>query len=148
MYTYAISILLRDHMNQDKKTKILIIDDEELICWSLKKVFEKEKYSVNCAYTGDDALQRLNENGYDVVITDLKLPDTKGLEIVKKIKALSGDTSVIVMSSYISEPVIMDDIMKQGVFRCVNKPFEINDIICDVKDAVEFKKSGASGIRK
>ncbi|GBD97498.1 MAG TPA: response regulator [Nitrospirae bacterium] len=131
-------------MNLDKKIKILIIDDEELICWSLKKIFEKEEYSVNCAHTGDDALRKLNENRYDIVITDLKLPDVRGLEIVKKIKEMAVDTVVIVMSSYFPEPVV-DDVMKHGVFRCVNKPFEINDIISDVKDAMEIKEKGAIG---
>ncbi|HDH52991.1 MAG TPA: response regulator [Nitrospirae bacterium] len=135
---------MRGHVDLDKKIKILIIDDEELICWSLKKLFEKVEYSVNCAHTGDDALQKLNEKSYDVVITDLKLPDVKGLEMVKKIKEIAVDTVVIVMSSYFSEPV-MDDVMKQGVFRCVNKPFEINDIISDVKDAMEFKEKGVIG---
>ena len=132
------------HLNLNKKIKILIIDDEELICWSLKKIFEKEEYSVNCVHTGDDALRKLNENRYDIVITDLKLPDIKGLDIVKKIKEMAVDTVVIVMSSYFSEPVV-DDVMKHGAFRCVNKPFEINDIISDVKDAMEIKEKGGIG---
>ncbi len=126
-------------MNIDKKTNILIIDDEELICWSLKTSFEKiDEYCVRCAYTGDDALKNIIENQFDVVITDLKLPDVNGLELLKKIKGMAKDTPVIVISAYFSEP-IMDDIKKYGVFRCVNKPFEINDIISDVREAIELR---------
>jgi len=59
-----------------KDMKILVVDDEELICWSLKRTFEKHAgHSVCCVYTGNEAIQKIMENQYDVVITDLKLPE-------------------------------------------------------------------------
>lgn len=113
--------------------KILVVDDEELICWSLKRSFERHAgHSVCCVYTGNDALQKIMENQYDVVITDLKLPDLNGHELVKRIKELGIDTPVIVISSYLSEN-ILNDVMKQGVIRCINKPFQIEDILNDVE---------------
>ncbi|MEN8263397.1 MAG: response regulator [Nitrospirota bacterium] len=121
-----------------KKVKILIIDDEELICWSLKQSFEKvEGYTVNCAYTGDDALHKLNEEQYDVVITDLNLPDVKNYEIVSKIRNITSNTPVIVISAYLSEPVL-STVSKAGVFKCINKPFEINYIMGEVKEAMKY----------
>lgn len=117
--------------------KILVVDDEELICWALKRTFENHAaaHSVCCVYTGNEALRKIMENEYDVVITDLKLPDINGAELVKKIKELGIKTPVIVMSSYLSEG-ILNDIMKQGVVRCVNKPFQIEDIVNDVEHIV------------
>ncbi|MBI5211845.1 MAG: response regulator [Nitrospirae bacterium] len=113
--------------------KILVVDDEELICWSLKRTFEKHSgHSVCCVYTGNDAIQKVMENQYDVVITDLKLPDFNGAELVRKIKELGIDTPVIVISSYLSEG-ILNDVIKQGVLRCINKPFQIEDILNDVE---------------
>ncbi|MDA8214799.1 MAG: response regulator [Nitrospiraceae bacterium] len=113
--------------------KILVVDDEELICWSLKRTFEKHAgHSVCCVYTGNDAIKKIMENQYDVVITDLKLPDVHGTELVRKIKELGIDTPVIVISSYLSENML-DNVMKQGVLRCVNKPFQIEDILKDVE---------------
>ena len=124
-------------MTLDRKTKILIVDDEELICWSLKKTFERnDEYDVSCAYTGEDALKNILENQYDVVITDLKLPDVEGTEFIAKIKKLIKNTPVIVISAYFSDPA-MDDISKYNIFRCVNKPFEISDIMSNVKAAME-----------
>ncbi len=124
-------------MNSGKKIKILVIDDEKLICWSLKHSFEKAgDYAVNCAYTGNDALQKLNESPYDVVVTDLNLPDAKDSEIVKKIKDLSADTPVIVISAYLSD-LVLNDVKKQGVIKCINKPFEIEDVLGEVKKAVK-----------
>lgn len=113
--------------------KILVVDDEELICWSLKRTFEKHAgHSVCCVYTGNDAIKKIMENQYDVVITDLKLPDVHGTELVRKIKELGIDTPVIVISSYLSEG-IRNDVIKQGVRRCINKPFQIEDILNDVE---------------
>ena len=130
---------LRGNVNIDKKTKILIIDDEELICWSLKKTFERtDEYDVSCAYTGDDALKNIIANQYDVVITDLKLPDVNGTEFIAKIKKLIKDTPVIVISAYFSDRA-MNDISEYNIFRCVNKPFEISDIMNGVKDAMGCK---------
>lgn len=127
----------------DRKTKILIVDDEELICWSLKKTFERnDEYDVSCAYTGDDALKNIIENEYDVVITDLKLPDVDGTEFIAKIKKLIKDTPIIVISAYFSDPA-MDDISKYDIFRCVNKPFELSDIIIDVKEAIDCRVADA-----
>lgn len=122
----------------------MVIDDEELICWSLKQSLEKvERYSADIAYSGNNALNKLSNNRYDIVITDLNLPDIKNLDLIKKIKALSGNIPVIVISAYFPDPGV-EDIMKQGVFKCINKPFEINDVIGDVKEAIEYNIEGAS----
>ncbi len=120
-----------------KKGKILIVEDEELICWSLKHSFERDgEYYVRCSHTGDDAMQKLTSDEYDVVITDLKLPDVDGFSIVGKIKELAKGTPVIVISAHLSDRV-MDDIKKQGVFSMINKPFEIVDVMGDVRKAIK-----------
>ena len=116
---------------------ILVIDDEELICWSLKRSIEKHAgHSVSCVYNGNDALEKINADQYDVIITDLKLPDINGADLVRKIKELNVDTPVIVVSAYFSQNTV-NDITNQGVFRCINKPFQIEDILSGVKEAIE-----------
>lgn len=117
--------------------KILVVDDEELICWSLKRSFEKkEGHSVCCVYNGNDALQKITENQYDVIITDLKLPDVDGAELIRKIRDLSINTPVIVMSSHFSQS-LLQDFSNNGVFKCVSKPFQIEDILIGVKEAIK-----------
>ena len=116
---------------------ILVIDDEELICWSLKRSIEKHAgHSVSCVYNGYDALEKINKDQYDVIITDLRLPDINGADLVRKIKELSVDTPVIVVSAYFSQNTV-NDITSQGVFRCINKPFQIEDVLSGVREAVE-----------
>lgn len=127
-------------MDIDRRKKVLIIDDEELICWSLKKVLEKdETYSVSCAYNGSDALRNINDNQFDVVITDLRLPDVKDYDILKQIKDLAVTTPVIIISAYLSDPDL-DEMVRKGAFRCINKPFEIEDVLGEVRAAVKFKR--------
>ena len=126
-------------MEIGKKKKVLIIDDEELICWSLKKVLEKDDtYAVSCAYNGSDALQNIHDNQFDVVITDLRLPDVKDYDIIKQIKDIAVTTPVIVISAYLSDPDL-DDMVRKGAFRCINKPFEIEDVLGEVREAVKFR---------
>lgn len=126
-------------MQIGKKGKILIVEDEELICWSLKQSFERDgEYYVRCSHTGDDAMQKLTQETYDVVITDLKLPDIDGFGIVKKIKELAKGTPVIVISAHLSDPV-MDDVKKEGVFSMINKPFDIVDVMGDVQKAIKLR---------
>lgn len=119
------------------KVNILIIDDEELICWSLKQSLEKiEEYSVTCVYTSDAAFQNLISHHYDLIITELRLHDDNRAVLLEKIKELAADTPVIVISAYLYDPST-DDSSKYEVFRCLNKPFEISDIMRGVNDAME-----------
>jgi two-component system response regulator AtoC len=137
-----MQIKMRESRNMDSKINILIIDAEELICWSLKHTLEKcEEYSVTCVYSRDDAFQKLISIHYDVVITELRLPDDHGADLLEKIKELAGDIPIIVISAHLSGPVTYD-VAKYDVFRCLNKPFEISEIISGVVDAVEYKEKG------
>ena len=123
------------YTSENAPMKILVVDDEELICWSLKRSFEKkEGHQVCCVYTGGEALQKINENRYDVIITDLKLPDVNGFELIKRIKEMGLDMPVIVMSSHFSQNTL-DDTAHKGVFRWITKPFQIEDVLNGVREA-------------
>jgi len=131
-------------MDISRKIEILIVDDEELICWSLKHSFEKDDgYHVSCAYTGSDALQKLNENSYDVVLTDLNLPDVKDFDIVSKIRTIASDVPVFVMSAHLSDP-FFEDVITEDAYKCITKPFEIEDVLGKIKEAVKYNAERAS----
>lgn len=111
--------------------RILVVDDEELICWSLKRSLENRAgHSVCCVYTGNEAMVKIIGNEYDMIITDLKLPDISGLDLLKKIKALGLDTPVILISSNFDG--VLSELENYGVFRCINKPFKIEELLQDV----------------
>jgi len=123
-------------MEITKQTKILIIEDEELISKCLKQALEKMcGYAVNCAHTGLDAIKSLTNGNYDIIITDLNLPDYKEFELVKEIRDLKINIPVIVMSAHYPD-ASKANILEQGIFRCIHKPFEIEDILIGVEAAL------------
>ena len=104
-------------MEITKQIKILIIEDEKLISKCLKQALEKMGgYNVNCVLTGLDAIKSLSDGNYDVIITDLNLPDYKEFELVKEIKDLKKDIPVIVMSAHYPD-ASEHNILEQGIFR-------------------------------
>lgn len=119
--------------------KILAIDDEKLICWALKRSFEKKLgYSVSCVHTGGDALKSMSENTYDAIITDLNLPDINGVELIRQVREMGMNIPVVVISSHFTLNA-MDSILQYGVARCISKPFQIEDVITGVREASEMK---------
>ena len=108
---------------------ILVIDDEELICWSLKRAIESHgEHNVTCVHTGNDALTNIFKNRYDLIITDIRLPDISGLEIIKTLKQLNIDTPVIIMSAHLRNDLIFDE-TDYGIVSFVSKPFQIEEIL-------------------
>jgi DNA-binding NtrC family response regulator len=117
--------------------KILIVDDEELIRWSLGKYLETAGYSVDIVINGKEALQKMDGNNYDIVVTDLNMPEVGGTELLTKIKEKGQSPAVIVISSYISEKTINEPPFN-NVYKCINKPFKMEDVLNVVKEAAEY----------
>ncbi len=121
-------------MKDNGKKKILIADDEELIGWSLRRYFESDGYHVDIVCNGSDALHRLKSNDYDIVVTDLFMPNLSGMEVLTRMKESGIMTPVIVTSAYFSEK-IMSEVLNVGAFKCINKPFQMEDVLGAVKEA-------------
>jgi len=119
-----------------KEVKILVVDDEELIRWSLQKALMHMSPSVEVARNGEEALEMLQKSDYDIVITDFKMPGLSGLELLAKIREKETRPTVIVISAYLSHSVVKEA-TEYGAFRCVNKPFGMDDFLGVVREAVE-----------
>lgn len=117
--------------------QILIIDDEKLILKSLRMVFEKN-FVVHTAETGSEGIEIAKRETIDLVLLDLRLPDTDGLTVLKKIKQVNRETAVIMMTAYgtIANAVLA---MKEGAFDYINKPFKAKNIETIVRLALESK---------
>lgn len=126
-------------MEITKQTKILVIEDEQLISKCLKQALEKMGgYAVHCVLTGLDAIKSLTDVNYDIIITDLNLPDYKEFELIKEIRNLKINIPVIVMSAHYPD-ASEHNILEQGIFRCINKPFEIEDMLIGVEAALAIQ---------
>lgn len=82
------------------RLKIMIIEDEPLMRINIQDSLEAEGYEVNIAETGQKGLSLFRKNMSDILITDLKLPDTDGLQILKEVKQMNPETQVIIITAY------------------------------------------------
>lgn len=125
--------------------RVLIVDDEETLTWSMSKSLSKDrdKYTILIANTGREALNILKENPVDLVITDIRLPDVNGLDLLTNIKNEYPATKVIIMTAYGSSD-IQKEANKRGSLYYVEKPFEITDIRKLILDML-WKKRGFEG---
>ena len=117
---------------------LLIVDDEDLVRWSLRERFTRDGCTVIEAATAADAIRRL-EPGVDLVLLDMRLPDGDGLEVLRRIKELAPDTPVILMTAFSSVESAVEA-MKLGAYSYVAKPFNLDEVAVVVANALETSR--------
>ena len=124
--------------------KILIVEDDVAFCTMLKTFLVKKNYEVEAVYTAMEALNLLKTERFDVVISDVRLPDKEGIEILTTVKRQNPDTGVIMMTSYaeISKAV---NAMKEGAIDYIAKPFNPEVILESITAALEKDSTSAPG---
>ncbi len=121
------------------KPKILIVDDEPDICKALEFLLKREDYAVTSVNRGEDAIERLKAEAFDIVITDLKMGRVDGMTVLEKSKEISPDTPVIMMTAFASIETAVEAI-KRGAADYIVKPFLNEEIKLTVKKILEQKK--------
>ncbi len=106
---------------------ILVVDDERKMAVVLQAAFQEAGYSVEIAGSGEDALAKFRENPVPLVITDLKMPDLNGIQLLEAVKKLSPDTEVILMTAYATAQTAVEA-MKKGAYDYVIKPFNLEEL--------------------
>ncbi|MFZ2322740.1 MAG: sigma-54 dependent transcriptional regulator [Ignavibacteriaceae bacterium] len=118
--------------------KILVVDDEEIIRDSLSYVLEKEGYEVAKAENGKVAYDKMVENHFDLVITDIEMPVMKGTELLEKIKTLSSQTSVIIITAFGSLETAITA-LRNGASDYILKPVEFDELLFKAKKLFEVR---------
>lgn len=127
-------------------SKILVIDDDTSFCMMLKTFLQKKGYEVTNAFNAKDALAAISTTVYDVVLTDIRLPDSDGLEVMKSVKQVALNTQVILMTGYTDIKTAVSA-MKTGAYDYVGKPINPDEILYTIEQALkkaESKKQPAS----
>jgi len=114
---------------------VLVVDDEQLIRWSLTERLKDEGYRVVEAETAASALERHAE-GVDLVLLDYKLPDGDGLDVLKQMRAVDPEALVILLTAHSSVELAVEA-MKHGAYHYANKPFNLDEIAVLVEKALE-----------
>ena len=114
---------------------VLVVDDEQLIRWSLNERLTQEGYRVLEADSTAAALARHAE-GVDLVLLDYKLPDGDGLSVLKEMRARDPETLVILLTAHSSIDIAVEA-MKRGAYHYATKPFNLDDIAVQVEKALE-----------
>ena len=123
------------------KQKILIIEDDEIMRVTLGDSLNANGYAAYAYEKGRDGIKALHQDTYSLVITDVRLPDMTGLDVLKEIKEKGAETPVIIMTAFGS---IKDAVwaMKRGAFDYITKPFSLEEFTLIVKRALEVKEFG------
>src|SRR5688500_1847986 len=118
---------------------LLVVDDEELVRWSLRERFRREGYTVVEAGTASGAIEHATAGGIGLVLLDYRLPDGDGLTVLRRIKALAPDTPVILMTAFSTVENAVEA-MKHGAYHYLNKPFDLDDVAVTVEKALETSR--------
>ncbi len=116
-------------------SKVLVVEDDVAFGTMLKTFLEKRDYKVDLVYSAAEAFKKISSDKYDLVLTDVRLPDNDGLEILKNVKSENPSTQVIVMTSY-AEISMAVNAMKEGAFDYVSKPFRPESILQTIENAL------------
>lgn len=120
-------------------TRILVVDDEEIMRAFLREVLSEEGYTIDLAVSGRDAVEKMGEAQYDIIITDIVMPELDGLGVVAAAKKLNYEVDVIVMTGYASMETAVES-MKLGATDYITKPFNIDQIRIIVSNAIKERK--------
>lgn len=119
--------------------KVLVVDDEKLICDMLKTELEKNNYDVTVVNNSKDAIKAIEYTHFDIVLLDLMLPKITGLDLLSLIKEKSPETVVIIITAYGSAESAVKA-MKLGAFDYIIKPFSMEEMLVVIKKAEEYSR--------
>lgn len=131
---------MTEHSPSDgKQIKIIVVDDEEIVLSLCHDALEDAGYHIELANGSLEALGKIEKEYFDFILTDIRMPDMDGIELVKKARDLNPSLGIIFMTGYANLNSAKDAI-KEGAYDYVMKPFELNEIRQAVKNAVKKRQ--------
>ncbi|MEE9531541.1 MAG: sigma-54 dependent transcriptional regulator [Syntrophobacteria bacterium] len=122
-----------------ENARILVVDDEPMVCLALTNWLEEENYFTKAVGGGPEAIASLREENWDIVILDLRMPGMDGIEVLKQIQEIAPQTVVIMMTAYASIPGAVQA-MQEGAYDYVVKPLDVDQLTLMLNRIVEHQQ--------
>jgi CheY-like chemotaxis protein/glycine cleavage system H lipoate-binding protein len=123
------------------RANVLVVDDEEIVCKSCSRILTQEGHNVQTALNGREALRKVEEDKYDILIADWKMPEIDGMEVMRIVKKNHPDIVVIMITGYPSVESAVKA-MRLGVSNYVPKPLDPDELSRTLQKALEERKTG------
>ena len=123
------------------KIRLLLVDDEPDFLQAYARRFTRRNVEITPASSGQEAIDRVRENTFDVVILDVMMPEMSGLETLRRIKAIKPDLPVIILTGHADSKVLIEG-MDMGAFDFLLKPVGTDELYFKVLDAVRARRRG------
>lgn len=127
--------------------EILVVDDEQDICWALEKALEDEGFRITQVTGGEAAIQAVRGRSFDVAIIDVKLPGKSGVEVSRAIRRLAPRLPIVMISGYhYEDDQPIQEGMRKGEYQgFISKPFELDEVSALVRKVIEEGVASADG---
>ena len=119
--------------------RVLVVDDEPMVCLALTNWLEEENYFAQAVEDGPQAVKAVREENWDIVLLDLRMPGMDGMEVLKQVKEIAPQTVVIMMTAYASIPGAVQA-MQEGAYDYIVKPLDVDQLTLMLKRIVEHQQ--------
>jgi DNA-binding NtrC family response regulator len=119
------------------KLKALVVDDEESVCEAVKAILEPEGFAVTTTTSSTHALNLVRENAYDLIVSDLKMPELDGMQLYEKVRELGNTSMFILITAYSSMGTAVDAV-KKGMYEFLEKPFTPEELRLSIRQRLKL----------
>jgi DNA-binding NtrC family response regulator len=130
--------MTENERTQTGRTRLLLVDDEEGYVHVLANRLSKRNIDVKKTYSGQQAIQAMRQEDFDVAVLDLKMEDMDGIEVLKILKKMDPRLEVIMLTGHGSEQAARDG-MEFGAFDYLTKPCELEELLEKIREAVKHR---------
>ena len=132
-------------MSSRTRPTLLVVDDDSGSSGLLREVFVQEGYDVSVAQSGAEALKQAAERPFDVVLSDIQMPDIDGIEVLRRLRKVAPDATVILVTAYSTIEMAIRA-LNEGAFDYVRKPFKLDEVRRVVERAMERRRAKAGAV--
>lgn len=129
-----------------ERPRILVVDDEKIICELIGRTLKRNNYDVEIARNGKTAIEKIKEDKFDILITDVRMPKINGMEVLREIKEANPFIEVIVITGYPTVELAVEAI-KIGAYDFITKPFDIDKVQLMVNKCLEKQRFNKKAIQ-